>query len=142
MYMYPQVQKGLCWAQLISVPLLRPVVPPTLLRIVWCPAHGRLPFTVQFTVTHQTLATYYVLSRHVNLESTLVRTAYSSHALLFPVPKRSQDRDDCQKFVFGDQAVSRLSSYFTAFESVTVGVFHVLILTQQLSLGVFPSPKD
>lgn len=65
------------------------------------PLYYNLPFIIQFKIMHQTLAMYYVLSYHVNLESTVLRTFYSSLSLPSPVLKRIW-KDDCQKFSFGD----------------------------------------
>lgn len=58
---------------------------------------------------------YYVLSYHVNLESTVVRTFYSSLSLLSPVPERIQKNEVGQKFLNGDQAFGKLASLLISF---------------------------
>lgn len=68
-----------------------------------------LPFIIQFKIMRQTLAMYYVLPYHANLESIVVRTFYSSLSLPSPILKRIW-KDDCQKISFGDQAVGTYSS--------------------------------
>lgn len=80
------------------------------------PLYYHVPFIIQPQIMHQTLAIHCILSHHVNLEFTVVRTIfYSSPFLLSPVPHRIQKNDVCQKFSNGDQAVGRHSSPLISF---------------------------
>ena len=79
------------------------------------PLYYNISFIIQPQIIYQTLSMYYVLSYHVDLESTVVRTFYSSLSLLSPVPQRIQKNEVCQKFLNGDEAFGKLSSLLISF---------------------------